>query len=556
MPLNEQAPSNVPDILDLIASHATRRPDCVAITHLRAGRAPEEVTWSQLLRSSRAARHALTRAFPCGNIVPSYTAKSADCVALLAGAVAAGKTFASISPKSRLPQLMHALTECSATSALVDTSGLRLVRDSLATSERLRQITWLLIDPLQVNTPSVSAAADAIRKDGSLQELDTRADCIPSRETQAINPLDPDRPAVCLFTSGSTGTPKGVLVAWSDLYRRAVAECALFDLTHDDCLLSLLPFSFDVGLNQLMTSLVSGARLVILDSWMPRDILNAVASQGVTGISGVPSIWRSLLKSQQPLDRHGAHARLRYLTVSGGDMDAEHLRRLSVHAAGVSVFKTYGQSESFRSTALHPEHLGERTGSVGQPFGSARVYIVRPDGTPAEPGEQGEVVHTGLGVMLGYLNSPGMDQKRRPNPFLGPDDDSPFAIFTGDQGYLDEQGFLFLAGRQDDMVKVAGHRIHLGELAAEMGRIPGVLAAEAIALPVEDADPVLAVFVQIDGQEAAPTPQQLSSEAARRLPTYMQPRWIQMCTSFPLTASGKPDRLAMREEVRQRLHPG
>lgn len=556
MPLKEQGPSHVPDILDLIASHATRRPDHVAITHLRAGRAPEEVTWAQLLCASQAARQALTRAVPHGDMVPSFTAKSADCVAMLSGAVAAGKTFASISPKSRLPQLQHAIEACSAMAALVDANGLRLVRDGLAASECLRRTTWLLIDPLQVTTPSGVAASEAIHKDGLLQELDMRAASIASCEAPASNPLHPDRPAVCLFTSGSTGTPKGVLVAWSDLYRRAVAECGLFGLTHDDCLLSLLPFSFDVGLNQLMTSLVSGARLVILDSWMPRDILNAVAAHGVTGISGVPSIWRSLLKGQQPLDRHGDHASLRYLTVSGGDMGVEQLRRLSTWAEGVSVFKTYGQTESFRSTALRPEHLGERTGSVGLPFGSARVYIVRADGTPAEPGEQGEVVHTGLGVMLGYLNSQAPDEKRRPNPFFGLGDDSPFAIFTGDQGCLDDQGFLYLAGRQDDMVKVAGHRIHLGELAAEMGRIPGVLAAEAFALPVADADPVLAVFVQADGREAALTRQQLSAEAARRLPTYMQPRWIQMCTSFPLTASGKPDRQAMRAEALQGLHPG
>lgn len=541
----------VPDILDLIATHARQRPDQIAITHLKAGGVSEEVTWSQLLRASQVACQVLTRVIPQGSVVPSYTAKSAGTVALLVGAVAAGKTFAKISPKFRLPQLLHALEVCSADAALVDVSGLRQVREGLTVSDRVRNTHWLLIDPSQLTTPLVRAAADAVRQGGSLQELNMLRDDTGVPESLAPQPLEPDRPAVCLFTSGSSGAPKGVLVAWSDLYRRALAECELFGLTPDDRLLSLLPFSFDVGLNQLMSSLVSGARLVILDSWMPRDILNAVAEHGITGVSGVPSIWRSLLNLRLPLDEHS----LRFLTVSGGDMAEKQLRELATLAQGVSVYKTYGQTESFRSTVLRPQHLQERTRSVGQAFGSARVYIVRPDGTPAPPGEQGEVVHTGLGVMLGYLNQAPTNEKRRANPFFGADDDSPFAIFTGDHGHLDEQGFLFLAGRQDDMVKVAGHRIHLAELAMELGRIPGVLAVEAFALPVADADPVLAAFVQPDSPAAGLTEEMLRAEAARRLPTYMQPRWIQIASAFPLTASGKPDRQAMQAEAMQWLLP-
>jgi acyl-CoA synthetase (AMP-forming)/AMP-acid ligase II len=317
----------------------------------------------------------------------------------------------------------------------------------------------------------------------------------------------------------------------------------------------LLPFSFDVGLNQLMSALVSGARLVILDSWLPTDILNAIATQEITGISGVPSIWLSLLKARKPIDREGPHAALRYLTISGGDMEVEQLQRFAASAPGVAIYKTYGQTESFRSTALLPAELAARPTSVGKPFATAKVYIVRPDGTRAGTGERGEVVHTGLGVMLGYLNGSSVDAKRRCNPFLGPDDASPFAIFTGDQGHLDEQGFLFLAGRQDDMVKVAGNRVHLAELSAEMARVPGVFAAEAVSVPVDGADPLLAVFVLPEHADAGLTTQVLGAEAARRLPTYMLPRLIELRASFPLTASGKPDRQALRAEAARLLQP-
>jgi acyl-CoA synthetase (AMP-forming)/AMP-acid ligase II len=555
MSQGSDSPLRVPDILDLIAFHATCRPSVIAITHLRIGQAHQEITWSDLLKRAQTARAVLVSELADENFVPSYTGKSIEVVCMLLGAIAGGKVYAGISPKFRLPQLLHVLEACDAKAALLDSGGLPVVRDGLPSSSRLRSTNWLQVDAVSAG-PMARAAAQAIRAEASLKELVVAGGCADESGYAGSNvALDPDRAAVCLFTSGSTGAPKGVLVSWSDLFHRAVAECDLLELSVDDRLLSLLPFSFDVGLNQLISAMVSGAGLVILDSWMPKDIVDAIASQRITGVSGVPSIWLSVLKGQTTLDHQGAHASLRYLTISGGDMNPEQLRLFSSLAAGVGIFKTYGQTESFRSSALLPHEFALRPTSVGRSFGTARVYIVRDDGTLADVGEQGEVVHTGLGVMLGYLKETRTDEKRRPNPFRGDQDTSPFAIFTGDQGHLDEQGFLFLAGRQDDMVKVAGHRVHLAELAAEVARVPGVLAAEAVCVPVESGDPLLAVFAMTDTSGEAWTPERLRVEVTKRVPTYMLPRLIQLLASFPLTASGKPDRQALRYEAVRVLIP-
>lgn len=554
MSQRERSPLRTPGILELIASHATNRPDRVAITHIKPGRAPHQVTWPQLLRSAEVACDAMRRTIPDNAIVPSYISKSVDAVVTLVAAVASGHVYAGISPKFRLRQLIHVLDACAADHAFVDSSCLGPVRDGVHTTDRMRETTWHLLDPQHVTGPSARAAVEAIRTHGQLRDFAIPASATDRPEGVPNTASNPQRPAICLFTSGSTGAPKGVLVSWSDLLQRAQAECDLFGISAEDRLLSLLPFSFDVGLNQLMSALVSGAELVIQDSWMPSDILKTIAEARITGISGVPSIWLSLLKGQRAIDNQNDHASLRYLTISGGDMETEQLRRFAALVPGVSVFKTYGQTESFRSTALRGEELLERPRSVGRPFGTAKVYIVRADGSQALPDEQGEVVHTGLGVMLGYLNEHGTQGKRRPNPFFGDHDDSAYAIFTGDHGHLDDQGYLYLAGRQDDMVKVAGHRLHLSELAAEMARIPGVLTAEALALSVGQTDPVLAVFVQPDLHGGATTAEELRAEARRRLPTYMWPSLILLKSSFPLTATGKPDRKAMQAEALDALN--
>jgi acyl-coenzyme A synthetase/AMP-(fatty) acid ligase len=265
---------------------------------------------------------------------------------------------------------------------------------------------------------------------------------------------------------------KGVLVSSSDLIRRACAEVSWLGLNSKDVLLSILPFSFDVGLNQLLASLVAGAELVILESWLPADVLGVVAARGVTGIAAVPSIWLDFMKQQRVIDRVHAHRSLRFLTVSGGDLSAgQHVRLLEL-AGGAEIFKTYGQTETFRTSSLRPEEYAARPLSVGRALPGVRLYICRADGTRAEAGETGEVVHTGTGSMLGYLGADPTPTKLGENPWRSVDDPNPLAIFTGDLGRLDEEGYLYLLGRRDDLVKISGNRVYPSEQSSSVTARP------------------------------------------------------------------------------------
>ena len=184
----------------------------------------------------------------------------------------------------------------------------------------------------------------------------------------------------CLFTSGSTGEPKGVLISAADLDRRAVAEVELFELTPNDVLLGVLPFSFDVGLNQLLSAITAGCTIVLSESWLPADISRAVTSFGVTGISAVPAIWNDLLNARIDLNLP-EHRSLRYVTVSGGDLPLERLLQLKSAIGPAGIFKTYGQSETFRSAALRPSEFTDKPRSVGKEavlFLSENVRIERP----------------------------------------------------------------------------------------------------------------------------------------------------------------------------------
>ena len=300
----------------------------------------------------------------------------------------------------------------------------------------------------------------------------------------------------------------------------------------------------------MLAALRVGCELVIIDSWLPADILRATRQFNVTGISGVPAIWMDMLSAKLAFDTSGPHRSLRYLTLSGGDLPAQQLERLPAVAPGAGIFKTYGQSEAFRAAALRPEEFALRPASVGRPFTGVRVYISRPDQTLCAPGEVGEIVHTGLGVMMGYLES-GDEMSRtklRPNPYFGPGDPARMAIFTGDMGHLDAEGFLFVQGRRDAMLKVAGNRVYPREIVQQLLLAGGVRDAEVVGIKTDDGQTQLAAFVVLEANQSI---EELRRLWANRLPTYMMPRQAVALKAMPRTANGKPDGPALTQMARQ-----
>jgi long-chain acyl-CoA synthetase len=342
---------------------------------------------------------------------------------------------------------------------------------------------------------------------------------------------------VILFTSGSTGSPRGVMIGERDLSERIDAEATAYQVGSTDTLLGMLPFSFDVGCNQLLTSLTRGSQIVLLNSWLAADILNAIEEQGVTGISGVPAIWETVLKANEARVC-AAFAKLRYLTISGGDMSEANLARLRALGPHLKIFKTYGQTETFRSSMLMPEAFDQRSRSVGRPPPGVNIYVVKDDGQIADHGEIGEIVHEGTGTMMAYAGDPDATAaKRRPNTFR-PDSASEFVIFTGDRGKLDQDGFLYVLGRMDRMIKVRGNRVYPEEVERQLLSHPEVSEA-VVALLKKDETPQLLAGIRPANETLKPL--DVSRFLMARLPSYMVPERIEIVDHFPRTSTGKID---------------
>jgi len=537
------------NLFQLVARHAERSGGEIAISKWSPGARFVETSYAELLRKVRRFAARLEEFISQRTMVPMLVGKSADSVALMLAAIKTGRPFCFVNTKYRGPQIAAVLDASAAQVCVIDAPGILALKGAWKDHPQVARVTWVVIGKAGL-TGIYAAAADALRNAAKviLFEEDDRND---SQEMVTRDTVRPNTPGTCLFTSGSTGEPKGVLISEDDLMRRAETEIAWFGLKHDDVLLSILPFSFDVGLNQLMTALAVGAELVVLDSWLPADILAATEQRRVTGISGVPSIWQDMISAGVQFDTHGRHASLRYITISGGSLPRQYLERLPEIASGVQIFKTYGQTEAFRSTSLRPEEYHRKLDSVGKAFPGVRVYVVREDGSPCAPGEVGEVVHTGLGIMIGYMartdGHAEIESKIRNNTFFGAHDSSPVAVFTGDLGYLDDDGYLFLKGRRDNLVKVMGNRVYPEEVANQIVKICGVRDAAVVGVTSEDGRSVLLAFV-------APLQRvELSAGAVRRalntkLPAFMIPKEIVIVKQIPRGPTGKADGRRLVEE--------
>ena len=501
-----------------------------AVVQRNAAGGATTVGWSELEAMERAFRNDLLLRGEAG-VVPHFSMRSAESLAFVLASLHSGVRVALLNPRLRHRQVFDLVEACGGAVGVIDGHGCHSLRDRNPDDAPGTLREWVLINE-HLRQPFHDKAIDALRTSFTLSE----SSMIDANAGAGGEPEDLGG-GVCLFTSGSTGVPKGVLISAGDLLARAEAEVEWYGLGPDDVILNILPWSFDVGLNQVLSSVVAGSTLVLSESWMPADLLKTVEEFGVTGISGVPTIWSDLLKSGLDPSDYDLGS-LRYITVSGGGLPTEQLERLQRFFQGVGIIKTYGQTEAFRPACLLPEHFDDKMASVGRPFGGCSFHVVREDGSEAAPLEHGEIVHVGLGTMEGYLG--GNDrEKLRPNPFRRTSEDPEFAVFTGDQGYVDEDGFLFVLGRRDTMIKLHGVRVYPSEASRQIARSLDLSEAIAVPLTREDAVTVLVAFVVCEDRpfdEIA-----FVRKLRKDLPPYLVPARLINVESIPRTVTGKPD---------------
>jgi acyl-CoA ligase (AMP-forming) (exosortase A-associated) len=348
--------------------------------------------------------------------------------------------------------------------------------------------------------------------------------------------------ALLIYTSGSTGLPKGVMLSHDNLLSGAEIVSSYLRLTERDVILSVLPFSFDYGLNQLLTAILVGATLVLQRSPFAPDICRALEREQITGLAGVPTLWLQLTGKQSPFLK-AALPHLRYITNSGGRLPESTVKLIREAHPHTQIYLMYGLTEAFRSTYLPPDEVDRRPASMGKAIPNVEVLVLDDDGRRCAPGEVGELVHRGANVALGYWRDPeGTARVFRPNPLHDWRNGRHEAVvFSGDLVTLDPEGYLYFIGRKDKLIKSRGVRVSPEEIEAcvhTSGLISHVVSF-AVAEDGNEANVIVAV-VPSDPHEFRE--EALEEFCKREMPEYMRPHRIWRLDAVPLTSSGKPDR--------------
>jgi amino acid adenylation domain-containing protein len=344
--------------------------------------------------------------------------------------------------------------------------------------------------------------------------------------------------AQIIYTSGSTGLPKGVALSHANLWAGMQAVSTYLEISRDDRIASLLPFSFDYGLNQLLCAVGAGATLIIERSPIPQRIVRTLREHEVTVLATVPPSWLQLL-TVESFEREPITS-LRCLTNTGGLLPVEAVRRLRQAQPHAQLFLMYGLTEAFRSAYLDPAKVEEKPGSIGRAIPGAELLVVREDGTECEPGEIGELLHRGPTVALGYWGEPELSASVfRQNPRLPLDAPSvERVVFSGDYVRRDHEGDLFFVGRRDHMIKTLGYRVSPDEIVDVLYASGEVAEAVVTSEPDASKGSVIVAFVVMRDVGRL---DRLTSFCAAELPRYMQPARFEVRNELERTHSGKYD---------------
>lgn len=497
-------------IIDILRGHECR--DLAKKTAVIDG--SRSITYGDLLSASRGYSRILgERGLERGDRVGIYLRRSLDAVVAFFGCYAAGAVPVFINEVLR-PQQVNYILEHSGAAALITDTRLLL------------SVPEVVIHADQIINVDKTALSDGRDWSGSLISADL---------------------ALIIYTSGSTGLPKGVMLSHQNLLAGAHIVADYLKLSGEDIVISLLPFSFDYGLNQLLSTLAVGGTLVIQRSMTPPDICRTLERHQVTGMAAVPTLWLQLCEGRSPFLKTNFPA-LRYVTNSGGRLPEHVITLIRQAHPHVDVYLMYGLTEAFRSTYLPPHDVDARPGSIGKAIPNTEILIVNEHGGLCGVDEVGELVHRGATVGMGYWrDADSTAMIFRPHPAKEPGEDGiERVVFSGDLVKRDAEGYLYFIGRRDQLIKSMGFRVSPDEI--EQTVHASDLVSNVVAFSVSSDDDDSKIVLAVKPKDAmAFDEEQLHRFCKRVMPPYMRPEIIWTIAEVSQTSTGKPDRVAIKE---------
>jgi amino acid adenylation domain-containing protein len=488
------------------AAQAAARPDARAIGTLDYG--------ALEAASNRLARELVSRGVSPGRFVAVAREKTADLAVAWLAVLKCGAAYVPIDTTLPDARLGAMLADAGIAYAIVDdASAYKLQRDGI----------------------------DAVRPEAERATIAAHAPVAPDVE------VGPEAAAYAIYTSGSTGRPKGVVVP-----HRAIVSLAVDNdyapLRPDDVVAQMAPPAFDASTFEVWGPLLNGASIAPIPkatAMSPRLLAGAIAKERVTTLFLTTALFDAVAR-----EAPSAFASCRTVLFGGEACDPRRVDAVLKAGGPTRLVHVYGPTETTTFATFHEVRAVDAratTVPIGRAIARAEAFVLRADGGPCAPGEQGEIAIGGRGVALGYLNASEAAASRFVVAPVGTL--PPRRLYrTGDRARLDDDGTIAFLGRADDQVKVLGHRIELAEVEAAIARHPGVREVACV-LRGETSDTRRIVAYAVPANPAAAPPDDLRKTLRGVLPLAMLPAEIAWVPALPLNASGKVDRRALPDVV-------
>jgi long-chain acyl-CoA synthetase len=378
------------------------------------------------------------------------------------------------------------------------------------------------LDPAEIGPRHVLVAGS---HDDSAEDPWTRFIGLATPLDQPVH-TDSDGDAVLLYTSGTTGKPKGARLTHSGLaWIAEVIATRTLAISGGDVVYLALPLSHIFGLNSLLNATFCAGGTVVLEArYDAETALSAIGEYGVTVFAGVPAMAIGLLDAHRRSPRELSTLRVSLIGGQSVPTEVSNAFRRELHCRTIEA---YGISEASSAVAAMSAEPG-KPGSVGKPLWGASVRIVDDDGGACAPNLRGEILVRGVGVMTGYHNLPEVSAAALRDGWL----------HTGDIGYLDDDGDLFVVDRKKDMIIRGGYNVYPHEVEEVLYAHPDVLEAAVVGVPDAAHGEEIGAAVRLR-QDSRVTARDLREYAKERLAAYKYPRIIAFVDALPMSSTGK-----------------
>ncbi len=391
-----------------------------------------------------------------------------------------------------------------------------------------KEILW------QINDAEVKFVLSDIDIKGTIKEseriqvlslhtvLKTETPPTPHYYQQEFNLDDPD---TIMYTSGTTGNPKGVIHSYGNHYWSAIGSALNLGIHQEDCWLACVPFFHVSGLSILMKSVIYGMTVLIHEQFDPIQVNKEISEEKVTIISVVGVMLQQLINNLDRMNNRYPTS-LRCILLGGGPAPKSLLERSK--ELSIPIYQTYGMTEtSSQIVTLSPEDSLSKLGSVGKPLFHSQAKIMY-EGNEQPPMKHGEIFVKGPTITIGYYNQEEATENSIQNGWLS----------TGDIGYLDQEGFLYVLDRRKDLIISGGENVYPAEVESVLMSHSAIKEAGVIGIDDEKWGQIPVAFIVGENLTA----QEVQLYCMDRLARYKVPKSIYFLDELPRNATNKLQR--------------